>query len=139
MQKYVAFVKEKVHPVMSEDANEILKSYYQAHRTSDMRDAARTTIRLLESLIRLSQAHARLMCHDKVLVCDAIVAVQLIEASMQTCALNGVSSTLHACFPKDPEADYLEQGKLSLFFISFCRTNHFKSIEFISLVYKRSI
>lgn len=35
--------------------------------------------------VRLAQAHARLMFHEVVTVMDAVVAVTLMETSMQAC------------------------------------------------------
>lgn len=68
----------------------------------DMRSAARTTLRLLESLIRLAQAHARLMYRDVVTLQDAIVAVTCVECSMQNTALLGGVNALHSRLVKKP-------------------------------------
>ena len=79
-------------------------------RQGDLRNAARTTIRLLESLIRLAEAHARLLFRDEVYVVDAVVAVMLVESSMQTSALLGATSALHSAFPRNAEEEYAIQG-----------------------------
>jgi DNA helicase MCM9 len=95
---------------MTEESQQILTHYYQRQRRSDLGNTARITIRLLESLIRLSQAHARLMCQTQVTIRDAVMAVCLMESSMMTTALLGTKSTLHTTFPQNPDQDYVEIG-----------------------------
>jgi hypothetical protein len=60
---------------------------------------------------RLSQAHARLMFREKVTVQDAVVAVSLVESSMQGSALIGSTDALHTSFPNNPMEEYRVQGK----------------------------
>lgn len=119
LQAYICFVKDKYHPQLSRSAMTILQRYYQLQRSSDTRSAARTTIRLLESLTRLSQAHARLMCHDEVQVMDTVVAVFVMEVSKATdnCSSmlgGGLESVLHSDFAEDPSAEYALQEKMVL-------------------------
>ncbi len=82
---------------------------------ADTRNTARTTIRLLESMVRLSQAHARLMCHTSVLLMDAITAVTVMESSMQGASLLGLTSPLHSAFPPQPDIE-VSSLSLSLYF-----------------------
>ncbi|KAL0422409.1 UNVERIFIED_CONTAM: Dicarboxylate transporter 2.1, chloroplastic [Sesamum latifolium] len=68
--------------------------------------AARTTIRMLESLIRLAQAHARLMFRNEVTRLDAITAILCIESSMTTSAIvDGVGNALHSNFTDNPDQE----------------------------------
>ena len=110
LKAYLAYCKT-FHPDMTPESQKILTNYYQRQRRSDLGNSARTTIRLLESLIRLSQAHARLMCRTYVSVRDAVMAVCLMESSMMTTALLGTKSTLHTTFPQDPDCDFVDVGK----------------------------
>ncbi|XP_026468484.1 probable DNA helicase MCM9 [Ctenocephalides felis] len=82
-KSYFEFI-QNINPVMTEEAELILSAYYQYKRMSQYRDASRTTVRLLDSLIRLSQAHARLMFKKHVEAVDAITTIILMEYSMQS-------------------------------------------------------
>jgi DNA helicase MCM9 len=86
-------------------------------RSTDDRNAARTTIRMFEGVIRLSQAHAKLMMRDKVIVMDAVIAIILIECSINKIASFGDVNILHAAFPSDAENEYKNYGLI--FFVVF--------------------
>jgi len=86
--------------VLTSEAEAVLSRYYELQRQTDTRNQARTTLRLLESLVRLTQAHARIMCKDEASLQDAVVAVVLVETSMHTSAMLGVDSVLHSSFPE---------------------------------------
>ncbi|KAL6046136.1 DNA helicase mcm9 [Balamuthia mandrillaris] len=114
MQNYFAHIKSTFTPSLSKQADAVLTAYYMRQRQADARNAARTTIRLLESLVRLAQAHARLMYRSVVTVQDALVSIQLVERSMQNSALLGSQTTLRESFPENPDEEYLEQKKTIL-------------------------
>ncbi|NXJ02632.1 MCM9 helicase, partial [Psophia crepitans] len=113
MKTYFCLIKS-IQPKLSEESNLILVRYYQMQRQSDCRNAARTTIRLLESLIRLAEAHARLMFRDTVTLEDAVTVVSVMESSMQGGALLGGINALHTSFPENPMAQYRTQCELIL-------------------------
>ena len=80
-QHYLSWSKRLFRPRLSPESELILGRYYQALRQSDDRSAACTTVRMLESLVRIAQAHARLMARHDVTSDDALVAVMVVEAS----------------------------------------------------------
>lgn len=55
LQQYLMWAKTSFHPVMSPEAEQVILTYYQALRRDEDRNAARTTIRMLESLVRVAQ------------------------------------------------------------------------------------
>ncbi|KAF9936115.1 protein phosphatase 2A regulatory subunit cdc55 [Modicella reniformis] len=115
VKAYLVWIKSTFEPKLTPPAEQILVSYYQLQRKADRRNAARTTIRLLESLIRLSQAHARLMARDYVTIQDAIVIVSLMEVTAQGgAAMAGGINPLHASFPKSGEEEYQRQEDVML-------------------------
>lgn len=60
MQAYMALIKT-ITPRMTESAGLVLQAYYRAQRAADYRNAARTTMRLLQSMIRLAQGEEALI------------------------------------------------------------------------------
>ncbi|XP_078251929.1 DNA helicase MCM9-like, partial [Rhinoraja longicauda] len=113
MKTYFCLIKT-FQPKISDEANKILVKYYQVQRQSGFRNAARTTIRMLESLVRLAEAHARLMFRDNVTVEDAITVISVMESSMQGGALLGGVNALHTSFPTDTKEQYKMQCELLL-------------------------
>jgi DNA helicase MCM9 len=110
LQSYIRYVRQNFNPVLTTEAERVISSYYQHQRRSASPNAARTTIRMLESLIRLAQAHARLMFRSEVTQSDAIAAVVCMESSMTTSAiLDGMDNVLHTGFPDNPDEEYMRQ------------------------------
>eukprot|EP00268_Persea_americana_P060898 TRINITY_DN7637_c0_g1_i2.p1 TRINITY_DN7637_c0_g1~~TRINITY_DN7637_c0_g1_i2.p1 ORF type:complete len:135 (+),score=23.83 TRINITY_DN7637_c0_g1_i2:525-929(+) len=112
---YIHYVKRYFKPVLTKEAKRIISNYYQLQRRSATQNAARTTVRMLESLIRLAQAHARLMFRNEVTRLDAIAAILCIEASMTTFAIvDSVGNALHSNFAENPDDEFAKQENLIL-------------------------
>ena len=77
LKAYLRWCKETFHPEVSREAKHALIAYYQARRALR---ADHVTVRFFESLVRLSQAHAKLMARDTVTVDDAVVAICLTDS-----------------------------------------------------------
>jgi DNA helicase MCM8 len=63
LQKYIYFAKQCVHPKLSKEAADLIKLYYLQMRdqyNNNRSDSTPVTTRQLESLIRLSEARAKL-------------------------------------------------------------------------------
>ncbi|XP_056619591.1 DNA helicase MCM9 isoform X1 [Triplophysa dalaica] len=113
MRAYFCLIKS-LQPRVTQEANVILSRYYQLQRQNDGRNAARTTIRMLESLLRLAEAHARLMFRETVTVEDAVIVVSVMECSMQGGALLSNVNALHTSFPDNPCEQYRTQCEIVL-------------------------
>nr|XP_032515773.1 LOW QUALITY PROTEIN: DNA helicase MCM9-like [Danaus plexippus plexippus] len=110
LQMYISLIGPRPTEI-TKSANIILQTYYMMQRKSEYRDPSRTTVRMLDSLIRLSQAHCRLMYRTTILPVDAITAVSLIDLSMQDCTLDKTVDALHSTFQKYPDFQYLCTAK----------------------------
>merc|ERR1712050_519381 len=85
MAGYFKHVRETLTPELTQPATMVLQRYYSLMRQSiwGLTNRGRCTIRMLESLIRLSVAHAKLMYRRKVLLVDTIVAIDIMDSTTQ--------------------------------------------------------
>lgn len=104
LREYLAHV-HTLRPTMTKEAEQVLSTTYLYHRSNPDRRAERTTVRLLDSLIRLAEGHARLMYKSQIDVTDAIHAADLIGTGAATDGETGSS------FPQDPLATYRDKGR----------------------------
>ena len=72
-------------PVVTEEAETIINSYYAFLRQNPSVSKDRKSVRMLESLIRLAEAHARLLMKSQATVFDAICVIILMENTLMTC------------------------------------------------------
>jgi DNA helicase MCM9 len=106
LQQYIYYIKSNLKPRLSRRAQRVLTKYYTMERAAAGRSAARTTVRLLEALVRLAQAHARLMFRETATAMDAVFAIAAVEASAASQQVVGGMGALHAPFPENPDADF---------------------------------
>jgi DNA helicase MCM9 len=112
LRKYIEYVKATRLPTLSEPAQRVLQAYYSRMRATADRDASRSTIRMLEALVRLAQAHARLMFQHEVSLVDACHAILLMEGAQNSPDIVGNDfSVLKSEFPTDPMTEYVHFEK----------------------------
>lgn len=80
LRAYISIVKDRFNPVVGEDAALLLQRHYEKCRSAECTTIP-ITVRFLESMIRLSQAHARLMYRDVVKLQDAVAVLRIMECS----------------------------------------------------------
>jgi DNA replication licensing factor MCM4 len=91
LRDYIDYARKNIHPEMSlEAANQLIVSYLQLRNPSTHAGAGTRTIsatpRQLESLIRLSEALAKMRYRSVVTRADALEAVRLLQVATQAAA-----------------------------------------------------
>jgi DNA replication licensing factor MCM4 len=89
---YITYARAKIHPVLTEEAsNALITCYVEMRkagidsRTQEKRITA--TTRQLESMIRLSEAHARMRWSEEVELVDVQEANRLIKSALRESAV----------------------------------------------------
>ena len=108
IRMYIAWVKKTIQPQLTDESEKVLVDFFRHHRSASARNAARTTVRMLQGLVRLAQAHARLMLRHQVTEQDAIIAVSLVDSTVMNCSDSAldVSTRMMLDFPIDAEQAY---------------------------------
>ena len=84
IKKLVAYSRQYVHPKLSEEAKGIIKDFYLQLRQRAAGDASSPAVthRLLESLIRISEARARVELREIVTGGDALDAIEIVKETV---------------------------------------------------------
>ncbi|CRG93194.1 DNA helicase MCM9, putative [Plasmodium gallinaceum] len=82
IKEYIYYVKNSFFPNFDKNAKLILITYYSNLRKYNDGDNG-TTIRTMESLIRLSEAHSKLIFNNSVFADDVINIILLVEFSLR--------------------------------------------------------
>lgn len=93
LRDYVAWARTTFTPTVTPAARAVLLAYYQRQRAAASYDGRagqdRVTVRLLEGLVRLSQAHARLLARHTVGEQDACAVLLLMQRCANTAPVLG--------------------------------------------------
>ncbi|PPQ92538.1 hypothetical protein CVT25_010371 [Psilocybe cyanescens] len=93
LSSYIDYARARIHPVITEDAgSELVRSYVEMRNMGDDPRASEkritATTRQLESLIRLSEAHARMRFSEFVELADVKEASRLMREAIRTSAMD---------------------------------------------------
>ena len=78
LRKYIAYAKRNFYPVMTDEAMDLIKSYYVDFRNSS-EDTVTFTPRQLEAFVRLAEASAKMKLSQEVTIEDAKRSINIIE------------------------------------------------------------
>ncbi|KAK6463972.1 MCM2/3/5 family-domain-containing protein [Scheffersomyces coipomensis] len=96
---YIQYAKENYHPTMTlEGKNELVRAYVEMRKLGDETRASEkrvtATTRQLESMIRLSEAHAKMRLSETVELIDVKEAVRLIKSAIKEYATDPITGKI---------------------------------------------
>ncbi|CAK9211657.1 unnamed protein product [Sphagnum troendelagicum] len=96
---YITYARQHVHPTLSsEAADDLVNGYVTMRRKGNFPGSSKKVItatpRQLESMIRISEALARIRFSEVVERCDAAEAVRLLEVALQQSATDHATGTI---------------------------------------------
>ena len=83
LKKYIAYARRYVHPKLSKPAAKVLQTFYLELRSQHQtQDCVPITTRQLESMVRLTEARAKLELREEVTEQDALDVVEMMKSCM---------------------------------------------------------
>ncbi|MCX6682836.1 MAG: minichromosome maintenance protein MCM [Methanoregula sp.] len=93
-RKYVAYAKRSCFPILSDEADEALKTYYLRLRgLAEPNKAVPVTARQIEALIRLAEASARIRLSNTIDKSDAERVIHIVDACLRQIAYDAKTGT----------------------------------------------
>ncbi|MFH0970029.1 MAG: LAGLIDADG family homing endonuclease [Candidatus Diapherotrites archaeon] len=84
LQKYISYARQKVFPMLTEEASLALQNFYVGLRDQGRQAGSYSaTARQLEGLVRLAEASARVRLSEDVTIDDAERAIRLVRTSLE--------------------------------------------------------
>merc|ERR1712048_1548078 len=88
-RRYVSFARRYVFPRLSDQAaDDLVKGYTDLRNQGSTREVITVTPRILESLIRLSEALAKMELRETVTAADVAEAIRLLKAATYAAAVD---------------------------------------------------
>lgn len=90
LRKYIAYARRNIHPVLTDEAMDVLEEFYVSMRNNSIDDDSPVpiTARQLEAIIRLSEASAKIKLKTHVEAEDAHQAIKLTQACLKQVGLD---------------------------------------------------
>ncbi|XP_005108123.1 DNA replication licensing factor mcm2 [Aplysia californica] len=99
LKKYIMYAKEKVRPKLHQmDQDKVAKMYSELRRESMATGSIPITVRHIESMIRMSEAHARIHLRDYVNEDDVNMAIRIMLESFISTQKFSVMRTMRKTF-----------------------------------------
>jgi DNA replication licensing factor MCM2 len=101
LKKYIVYSKEKVHPRLNHmDQDKISRMYADLRKESMMTGSIPITVRHIESIIRISEAHARMHLREYVNEDDVNMAIRVTIESFIDTQKYSITKTMKKNFAK---------------------------------------
>ncbi|KCV71384.1 minichromosome maintenance protein 2 [Fonticula alba] len=118
LRKYIMFARQNVRPrLRSADEDRIAHLYAALRRESAHTDSIPVTVRLIESIIRMSEARARMFLRDVVRSDDVNVAIRMCVESFVSAQKHSVGRQMRRAFARFLSFGY-ESTELLAFLLS---------------------